>query len=57
MDVIKLSDGSVEIVGNTRDFSELLDKKLGTDVSMWFNSFVEEYEALKEDLAALEGVE
>jgi hypothetical protein len=54
MDVLKLSDGSVEIVGNTRDFSELLDRKLGMDVSMWFNSFVEEHEALKEEFAALE---
>ena len=54
MDVLKLSDGSVEIVGGTKDFSELLDKKLGMEVSGWFDAFVAEHEALKEDLDALE---
>jgi hypothetical protein len=40
MDVLKLSDGSTEIVGSIEDFSDLLDKKLGVDARDWFDDLV-----------------
>ena len=38
MDVLQLSDGSVEIISCENDFSELLDRKLGLDAKRWFDS-------------------
>ena len=40
MQVLKLSNGATEIVGNARDFSHLLEKYLGLEVSDWFEGFV-----------------
>ena len=40
MDVLKLSDGTVEMVDTIEDFSDLLDRKLGMEVRNWFDDFV-----------------
>ena len=41
MDVLKLSDGTTEIIGSEKDFADMLDCKLGVEARRWFENFVE----------------
>ena len=50
MDILKLSDGTTEIVKDTRDFSDLLDRKLGVEVRDWFDALVKDYNEVKLEL-------
>lgn len=54
MDTIKLLDGSIEIIDSSRDFSDLIDRKLGADARRWFDDFVEDYKATLEYVSSLE---
>lgn len=40
MQVLQLSTGATEIVADVQDFSQLLEKYLGHEVSGWFDAFV-----------------
>ena len=54
MQVLKLSNGATEIVGNARDFSHLLEKYLGIEVSGWFEGFVKDSGTIRENLQVKE---
>ena len=45
MDVLKLNTGEIEMIGDVEDFSDLLYRKLGSDVRDWFDSLIATYEA------------
>jgi hypothetical protein len=47
--VLALSDGTVETVLDDKDFSDLLNRKLGSDVKDWFDLFVVELYSLAND--------
>lgn len=44
METLQLLDGSVEVVGTERDFADLLERKLGIEVRMLFEKFVDNQE-------------
>lgn len=48
--VLKLSDGSTATVHTPKDFSDLLDAKLGTDVRDWFDDYVKAYQVMEDTL-------
>ena len=48
--VLKLLDGSTSTVQSTKDFSDLLYAKLGTDVRDWFDNYVESYHIMESTL-------
>lgn len=56
MDILKLSDGTTEIVKDERDFSDLLDRKLGMEVRDWFDALFADYKSVKLELENLREV-
>lgn len=53
MEMLSLSDGSVEVIRDERDFSDMLDRKLGQDVRNWFDGFVKLYEDAVDEIRIL----
>ncbi|WP_298031043.1 hypothetical protein [uncultured Dysosmobacter sp.] len=42
MDLIKLNDGSLEIVADMRDFIDLIDRHLGIEARHWLEEAIDE---------------
>ena len=56
MDIISLLDGTTETISGEKDFSDLVDKKLGYDAKQWFDKLVSGYrrqiKSLEEEIDA-----
>ena len=53
MKMLYLSDGSSVVISSLRDFSDLIDEKLGMDARMYFDNVVDDYMCAQECIGNL----